>query len=366
MDLVLLPLIRESGPISFETFMELALYHEEFGYYSDPGRLRVGREGDFATNVSVGETFGRLLALRLYQFWQGQGRPKPFHILELGPEDGSLALDILNWSLNIDEEYHQALTYLACEHSSRKRSSLETRFAEIASSPEVCALPTSRVGDCGVILANEVLDALPVRLLRRSSDRWQEKLVSEEEGSLIWAEREFCSPLPMADPLPFPEGYQTEVSLRLPSFFASLAPLFDRSLSLFIDYGFSSEDYYHPDRTEGTLRTYAHQQAGDNPLQSPGLIDLTAHVDFTTTLRAAEQAGFQGLGFARQESYLTFLAQSVLQQVGGNDLSFIRQFRTLTHPGFFGSRFQVLELTRGISPGSFSFPCPNDGLVHLA
>ena len=365
MEEVLRPRLTKGEAIPFDQFMELALYHEEHGYYSDPSRTRVGRAGDFATNMSVGETFGRLLASRLHELWRAHGSPGTLHLFELGPEDGSLALDILKWARELSSEFHAALRYLACEHSARKRVALEARLATSGEEFLVVAnTPHERQGDLGIVLANEVLDALPVDLIRFQDGRWHQRQVTLQGDALGWHDLpiddpEIPAPLPSLAP-----GYQTEVCRRLPSFFADLTPLFDRGLFLFIDYGFTSEDYYHPDRTAGTLRTYAGHQASDDPLDAPGLRDITAHVDFTAVASAARDAQLRVLGFARQESYLTSVATPLLRSLseGSVPLSFIRQFRTLTHPGFFGSKFHVLELSKGeLAPG-FVFPCPTHDL----
>jgi len=363
---VLRPLLQQDGALPFSRFMELALYHEDHGYYSDPTRHRVGRTGDFATNVSVGPAFGHLLARRLQQVWESHDKPTTFPVLELGPEDGSLALDILHAAREIGPDFHHALHYIACDPQEQKRKALAARFA--LSPDDTPAIVRSPVGlryPFGAVIANEVLDALPVRLVRRSRDSWVERLVSLEDGALGWTEapvREDALGNHLQSlPGNLPEGYQTEVCLQLTPFFHELSQVFDTALHLFIDYGFERDDYYHPDRNEGTLQTYAHHQAGTNPLESPGQRDLTTHVDFTSTVEAARQSGLRLLGCARQESYLTTLAAPFLTSLPDNPATptFIRQFRTLTHPGLFGSRFHVLELTQGAVSPLLAFPCPN-------
>lgn len=364
---ILRPLIEKEGPLPFRRFMELALYHEEHGYYSDPQRQRVGRRGDFSTNLSVGESFGRLLATRVHEFWTAHQSPAVLPVLELGPEDGSLALDLLKWSRRIDPAFHAALNYSACEHSARKRATLAERFAESGEERlAVTETPRSRQGEFGVLLANEVLDALPVDLLRFDGETWHQRLVGlDQQSALTLLDDKKDDPRALSRlGSSFPENYQTEYCDQHSTFFNDLAPLFDRGLFLFIDYGFTHDDYYHPDRTEGTLRTYLDHQAGDDPLDSPGLRDITSHVNFTAATNSARSAGLRLHGFARQESYLTHLAAPLLRALpdGPESLSFIRQFRTLTHPGFFGSRFQVMELTKGDLDPGFHFPCSSQAL----
>ena len=352
--------------------MELALYHGEHGYYSDPDRHRVGRTGDFATNVSVGPAFGCLLARRLHHVWECHERPSSFPVVELGPEDGSLALDILHAAREICPRFRQALHYIACDPSERKRQALATRFAGSPDgTPAIVSSPVEIHYPLGVVIANEVLDALPVHLVRRSRDSWVERLVSLEDGDLGWTE----APIPggpllehlQSLPADLPEGYQTEACLQLTPFFHDLSGIFDTALHLFVDYGFDRDDYYHPDRNEGTLQTYAGHRAGTDPLDAPGQRDITAHVDFTSAVEAAHRAGLHLLGSARQESYLTTLAAPFLSSLPDvpETSSFIRQFRTLTHPGLFGSRFHVLELTQGAVSPRLTFPCPDQMRTSL-
>ena len=363
LDHVLRPLIEREGPLPFASFMELALYHEEYGYYSDPARTRVGRTGDFATSVSVGNAFGRLLSIRIYQAWEAHGKPASFSVLELGPEDGSLARDILWAARKQDPSFHRALDYVACEPSTRKREALASSFAATGE-PKLSVVSTSKVHRSrrGVILANEILDALPVHLVRFSSGEWKELLVTLGNNYLDWDEAPIPSG-PLQDhlanlPSGLPDGYTTEVCLQLLPLFHELAGTFDDSLLLFIDYGFERSDYYHPDRTEGTLQTYAGHRAGTNPLEDPGQRDLSTHLEFTSMREAAHAAGLHPLGSARQESYLVHLASGLLKGLssGEDDHEFLRQFQTLTHPAFFGSRFHAFEFAKGEISSSLSFP----------
>jgi SAM-dependent MidA family methyltransferase len=356
-------MIKESGPLSFSSFMELALYHEEFGYYTDPTRTRVGQTGDFATSVSVGATYGRLLALRIHQVWEAHGNPQVFPVLEPGPEDGSLALDILRAAREQDPAFHQALHYTACEPGTRKREALADRFADTGETNlRVVAAATEAKAEWGIILANEVLDALPVHLVRWSGRSWQEIFVGLESEKLAWNMAP-CSDSPLSDhlaklPTDLPEGYTTEVCMGLFPFMKELAATFEDTLLLLVDYGFERSEYYHPDRCEGTLQTYTRHQVGKDPLEAPGERDLSTHLDLTSVGEAAQAAGLTSLGSARQESYLVHLASEFLQNLSspGADREFLSQFQTLTHPAFFGSRFHFLEFAKGPISSGLVFP----------
>ena len=310
--------IESSGPLSFEEFMGLCLYHEDNGYYSDPERHRVGRQGDFVTSVSVGALFGTLLAHRLHDAWHRAGRPGEMMVLEPGPEGGHLACDLLAAAQDLDPDFRSALHYRACEQNPRKHEILRTTLSGSgAPSPRVVTSPAQCRAPCGVVLANEVLDALPVRLVRFHRGTWLERRVTLNGDALAWTETPPAHPELQealeALPGPFPEDYQTEICLGYPPFLRSLAEVFDRALVLFIDDGFSRSDYYLPGRSRGTLRTYRGQQAGDDPLLAPGTQDLSAHVEFTRLRDAGLAAGLVPHGFTRQEAYLTALATPLLQ-----------------------------------------------------
>ncbi len=360
---VLAPLIKEGGPLSFCRFMELALYHEEFGYYTDPGRRRVGKTGDFATSVSVGAAYGQLLAIRIHQVWEAHGRPQIFSVLEIGPEDGSLAIDILQAARQQDNAFYRALHYAACEPSARKREVLVDRFAATGEQNlRVVGSPTGAKAEQGIVLGNEVLDALPVHLIRWSRSSWQEMYVGLKDEKLVWTMVP-CSEGHLSDhlsklPVDLPEGYTTEVCLNLFPLMKELAATFEDGLVLLVDYGFERSDYYHPDRCEGTLQTYARHQVGKDPLEAPGEHDLSTHLDLTSVREAAHDAGLTPLGSARQESYLVHLASGLLQNLSSPeaDREFLGQFQTLTHPAFFGSRFHFLEFAKGPISSGLAFP----------
>lgn len=369
-----LALIASDGPMPFSRFMETALYDPDGGYYTDSDRPRIGRSGDFFTSVSVGPLFGRLLGRRLRDFWDHLGRPEEFHLLEPGPEGGQLALDILQAARDHDPEFHQALRYHACEPVPAKQARLQSRF-DAAGCPNARAVsaPDAVRGRFGAVLANEILDALPVHLVTFQSGKWLERYVTAKENELSWTLQPIrCPDLAAATTalgLGFPDGYTTEVCLRHPPFLASLAACFEHSLMILIDYGFSREDLYLPARTEGTLRTYRNHHAGDSPLEDPGTRDITAHVNFSAVLDTGRRLGLHALGFTRQERYLTAIATPILHQLvpeSPDTTSFVRQFQTLVHPSLLGSKFHVLEFSKNVSapnPDPFQFD-PN-GLCHL-
>lgn len=345
--------IELEGSLSFAAYMAETLYHPDWGYYSAPERTRVGQKGDFFTSVSVGNTFGRLLAARLHSFWQINQSPSEFHLIEPGPESGHLALDLLAAAEALDPAFRAALRYHAIEPSAKKREALGNRLAE-ASNTEIHPSASDLRFSFGAVLANEIVDALPVHLIEWSEGTWQERRVAFDNDEFIWTTAPITCPdlqqaLPDIQPAPA-DGYTTEICLGYSAFLAPLAEALESGLLLFIDYGHAEAEYYAPTRTTGTLQTFHQHQATDSPLTHPGTQDITAHANFTRLLEVARQLGLEANGFTRQERYLTSLAEPLLSSLDPTSAEFqhtIRQFRTLTHPFMLGASFHMLEFLKG-------------------
>jgi SAM-dependent MidA family methyltransferase len=330
--------IAESGPISFADYMARCLYHPELGYYARPKVPVVSKKGDFITSVSVGPVFGKLLAHRLHKFWQANGSPEVFTILEPGAHDGTLCLDILEAIRALDPDFARAVNYLVHEPLPARRKLLQEKLQEKAS---VIATPSEANAEIGALIANEILDALPVPLFLKSGDKWHEALVASDGDSLDWDTRPTTPSLPAN----LPEGYVTEGPPDLSLFLTPLSAIFKKALFIWIDYGLDEETLYHPARTAGTLRCYSKQRSNVHPLDNPGEQDLTADVNFTAVEKIAASLGFQIHPAMNQSRYLTYCGKNWL--LSGPTPQEVGQFQTLIHPSQFGSRFYALEMTKG-------------------
>lgn len=332
--------------------MAEALYHPDFGYYARETR-QVGRGGDFYTSVSVGPLFGRLLARRLLQWWENAGSPEKWRLIESGAHDGTLAADILTELQSLSPTAFAALEYAIPEPLPRLQAAQRETLAafpavRFLASPAALAenpLP-------GIAFGNELLDALPFHVIEWRDGQWHECLVALENDRFVWQ----LDPAPLSAALqdaladlpgPFPEGYRTEVRTCFAGFFQPLLNSLTSGLLIWPDYGYERDDYYHPDRTTGTLRTFSKHRAAEDPLAAPGEMDITAHVDFTAAARAAESLGCRPSPLRTQSTWLTALAREwLLAQEGQPDFAGLRQFQTLTHPGHLGTRFHILELSK--------------------
>ena len=336
--------ILAAGPMRFDRFMEMALYHPGLGYYAKTGGLpAIGRPGDFFTSVSVGPLFGRLLARQFHQMWQGLGKPRPFGVIEQGAHDGRLARDILEWCRAETPDFFDAMGYGIVRPSGSAPAMLAEFAGRITCFEDLESLAVEQ----GVFFSNELADAFPVRRITRLSGEWREQHVDVKGEKLAWTDQpiEDAELIRAVRGLPTIEGYTTEINLRARHWIGQVARAIHRGYVLTIDYGWPASIYYAPFRTGGTLTARVQHQTVDDPLADPGDRDITAHVDFSALARAGEAAGLVTLGFLDQQRFLTGVAHDELNGTEGPRVNLqenLRAWNTLTHPEHLGARFQVL------------------------
>lgn len=345
--------IRAAGPMRFDRFMEMALYHPGSGYYTKPGGPSpIGRSGDFFTSVSVGPLFGRLLARQFFQMWQLLEQPNPFWIIEQGAHDGQLACDILEWCRAETPEFLDAIRYAIVQPAGA--ASIHQKCAP---EPELVSYMTwfenlaalAAEQPAGVFFSNELVDAFPVRSIAHRSGQWLEQHVEIKAGALHWTDRPI-EDAELADaiaalPLPAVEGYVTEINLRARRWIAEVGQALQRGYVLTIDYGYPAALYYAPFRSSGTLTAYVKHHGVDDVLAEPGMRDITAHVDFTALARAGEKAGLATLGFLDQQHFLMGVAHDELSGASGPLVKIqpnLGAWNTLTHPDHLGADFYAL------------------------
>jgi SAM-dependent MidA family methyltransferase len=347
-------LAAAGGWLSFERFMELALYAPGLGYYS-AGSWKLGSGGDFVTAPEVSELFGRCVAQQCAEVLRAMGGGE---ILELGAGTGSLATSILR-ALDAEgvlpERY--AILEVSGDLAARQRARLDALpphlRARLVWLEQLPPVPLT-----GVILANEVVDALPVRRFTLRGDAVHELGVALGPGGTLEASARppdaalaaACVAMFGAPPRSLPEGYTSEVNLRLAAWIASLAASLERGAVLLFDYGLPRAHYYHEQRAAGTLRCHFRQRAHDDPFVNVGLQDISAWVDFTRLAEAATAAGLEVSGFATQAAVL--LALGLERMVAGAPDARSRarlagEARRLIMPEEMGEAFKVMALSRG-------------------
>ncbi|NNE90879.1 MAG: hypothetical protein HKN23_04465 [Verrucomicrobiales bacterium] len=346
---------RESASLSFAEFMDICLYHEDLGYYADPTARKIGRSGDFFTSVSVGDTFGLLLARDIRRNF---GDGERFAIVEQGAHDGQLALDIMVALDDLGVENLEG--YFIVEPREKIRANLGKKIESTGYVRRINPVGSfAEVGpfDTGIFLANELLDAIPVHRVIFEEGNWKELRVTVNRGGFAW----LPSAIESGSRLEFetnrfgtnfPEGYTTEVCLALESWASGLLGLFrERGVFRVIDYGLEEADYLAPHRTSGTLQCYRNHRKSENPFELPGETDLTAHVNFSHLQRAAESAGFRNFRLTDQHHFLVHAAEDWLREIDGQPpdsagAKRLRQFQTLIHPTMMGRSFQVAEFEK--------------------
>jgi SAM-dependent MidA family methyltransferase len=354
--------IAKLGPISCERFIELALYHPRLGYYSQD-RQRIGRRGDFITNVSVGKLFGEILADQIVELWEILGRPPQFTIVEAGAETGELASDLLN---RLCQSWPAiSWRYVIAEPNERKQEQQKRRLhgksdeQELVPSSSVCWVKRLDELDplTGIILGNELLDAIPTRVVEFSEDQWREVCVALKDDTFKFSLKPIKDPRLAARidkiPLPLPQPYRTEVNLAATDWIGDAAKTLRRGFVLLIDYGYSRSDYYSPLRTEGTLTAYRNQQRQENIFEGIGETDITAHVDFTAIAEAGLEAGCQLLGFTDQHHFMIGAGESRMRAFeddkGRKERDqFLRAYKMLMHPEMMGLAFKYLLMGKGV------------------
>ena len=344
--------IRKRGPISCERFIELALYHPRLGYYSQE-RLRIGRRGDFITNVTVGKLFGEILADQIVELWEILGRPPEFTIVEAGAETAELAADLLDRLCKTWPAV--SWKYVIAEPNERKQEQQRQRLT--GSSVRWVTRLDALEPITGIILGNELLDAMPARVVEFSGDRWREVCVGLEEKAFKFNLEPIEDPRLTAMigkiPLPLPEHYRTEVNLAAMDWTRNAAANLRRGFALLIDYGYARTDYYSPLRTEGTLIAYRNQQRQVNIFEGIGETDISAHVEFTAIAETGLEAGCQLLGFTDQHHFMVGAGESRMRASEDSDDrrlrdQFLRAYKTLMHPEMMGLAFKYLLMGKDV------------------
>jgi SAM-dependent MidA family methyltransferase len=353
--------LQRHGPVPFPWFMEQALYHPEFGYYTS-SRLRIGREGDYYTNVSVGRLYGQLLASQLIEMWKLLGGPSRFTIVEEGAEDGQLAMDILSAIAAESIQAAESIRYLILEPLPGKQSQQRARFDPALLGKVTWATRLTDL-DCitGAFISNELVDAMPVHLVLYDENEWSELRVDLSGDNFGFVPAKIVTP-ELAEalgklPLPLFSPYRTEVNLAATRWIQTIGHKLERGFILIVDYGFPRNEYYKPERTEGTLSCYTRHRRSSNPLERPGQIDITAHVDFTSLAEAATRASLKVAGYTDQHHFMVGAGESRLlafekavqtEGLTPSASAFLGPYRTLMHPGTMGMAFKFLLLTKGL------------------
>jgi len=334
------------GAIPFSRYMELALYAPGLGYYS-AGARKFGAAGDFVTAPEISPLFSRCLARQCAEVLKQTGGS----LLELGAGSGVMAADMLLelQALGcLPEEY--LILEVSAELKERQRQTLIAKATGLAS--RVRWLDVLPEKFTGVMVGNEVLDALPVEHFLKRPGGFDEYCVRAEGEGFAWDTRpagaQLAAVLQAFETTlsaPLAAGYVSEIGLGVMPLVSSLAASLTRGALLLLDYGYPRNAYYHAERSMGTLMCHYRQRAHDDPFLYPGLQDITAHVDFTAVAEAGMTAGLELAGYTTQAHFLMALGVAGL---AGADMRAAQQVKLLTLPEEMGERFKAIGFSRDL------------------
>ena len=359
-------IVCERGPLTVAAFMDLALYHPEFGYYARAAR-RSGRAGDFFTSVDVGPLFGELLALQIVEMaalLQARSPDSTFDLVEVGAGNGRLAVDVLGAIGRSHSDLLQRLRLSLVEASPAARAAQGETLRGIFDRPFASSesLPD---GIEGVVFANELLDAFPVHQVVMRDDGLKEVYVEAGRADLLGPPPLRIREGPLSTPalaeylerlqVELEPGWRTEINLGAVAWIREIARRLRRGFVVLIDYGHEAYDLYSASHSAGTLTTFSRHTSGTSGgndsvppwLEHPGDQDITAHVDFTSVRAAAEAEGLTTIGFLDQTYF-------ILGLIGAQDAGRTPAFRerlalkTLLMPGGLGSTMKVLVFGKGV------------------
>lgn len=359
-------IFAQGGWVSFSRYMELALYAPGLGYYT-AGAHKFGEAGDFITAPELSPLFGRTMARQVAEIMAGSSSC----ILELGAGSGKLAADILS---ELEKIGHLPERYMILEVSAdlraRQQVLLIQRLPQLFN--RIHWLDTLPENFSGAIVANEVLDALPVHVVRWQDSTWHEMGVVQSDSGFAWQAREILDPelLQLAQQVQVRDNYVSEICLAARGLVNSLASRMTQGVMIFIDYGFGGREYYHPQRSSGTLMCHYRHRAHDNPFFLPGLQDITAHVNFTDIAEVGIEAGLELLGYTNQAFFL--INCGITELLNETDPENLREYlplsgqlQKLTSPAEMGELFKVIALGKNfvMSPSSDSEQAASTGML---
>ena len=365
-ELIIDEIKQQGGKIPFIRYMELILHAPALGYYS-AGAHKIGAAGDFITAPEISPLFSQCIARQCQQVLQGIGGGE---ILEVGAGSGAMACELLRELERLEclpDRYY--ILDLSADLRQRQRDHLQQEVPQLMARIQwLDALPAN--GFKGVVLANELLDAMPVHLVRFDPEHPVERYVGWDGERFIWCDGEMSDARLTAATAHiinecgaelFDADYISEVNLAATDWVETIAAMLEQGVILLIDYGFPRHEYYIPERREGTVMCHYRHQAHSDPLILPGLQDVTAHVDFTAIAECAVAAGLDVAGYTSQAHFLlgsglmALLAESAEKTSREEQVIQAQAIKRLTMPHEMGELFKVIALSRDIEPGLIGF-----------
>jgi len=378
-------LINKNGPITFAKFLELALYHKDYGYYR-AGRTRIGKEGDYYTSPCVHPAFGEIIGRFIYKVYKSLDIQE-LTIVEMGAGKGYLALDILDSIKRNQPQFYSNLNYLIVEISptliAKEKNILKDHLHKIRFHSSISEIENEKV--IGVFISNELLDSFPFHRIKYIKNKFQEiylDLLHDEFTEILdnLSTGELKNYIDRYD-LEFVEGQELEINLDAKQWLLDVSRIISKGFVVTIDYGFHASELFSPIRTKGTFMCFYKHVANENPYNKIGEQDITAHVDFSNLIRVGESVSLNTLKYTTQGQFLIDwgilnIIESYSKKSKTNEISYqkdILAIKNLFLPELMGDKFKVLIQSKNLkneintfypeSPLKVSFERPGDKYI---
>ncbi len=346
--------IAKKGKITFADYMNLALYHPKYGYYTSE-KEKIGKKGDYYTSSDVHPVFGELIAGQLEQMWKISGKGK-FTVVEMGAGKGWLCYDIISSIKDRFPEFLEKIDYKIVEISNDlvvKQSDILQRFEDRISWESFSSDGFSFKPINGCFLSNEFVDSLPVHQVTVRNGCLQEIYVTTRDSEFLEITDELSDPV-LKDyfkelNINLKEGQRAEVNLNALIWIRNISHYLKRGFIITIDYGYLAKDLYSEDRYKGTLMCYYKHTTSENPFVRVGNQDITSHVNFNSLMQAGSEAGLKTTGFTKQSHFLIALGILDKMKESYGDIGSILKMKTLLLPGGMGDIFKILIQHKGIN-----------------
>ncbi|MCP4266054.1 MAG: SAM-dependent methyltransferase [Candidatus Brocadiaceae bacterium] len=350
-------LVNKKGKITFADFMELALYHPRYGYYTSE-KEKIGKTGDYYTSSDVNPVFGELIARQLEQMWRLMGKSK-FTIVEVGAGKGWLCYDIISFIRNEYPGFFEKMDYKIVEISQslieKQRGTLTGMEKKVSwESISTDGLSIGSVEGC--FISNEFVDSLPVHQVILDNDHLKEIYVKVKDGRFCEVIDELSSSALRnyfkESKINLIEGQRAEVNLKVLDWVKDISSCLNKGFVITIDYGHLAEALYSEERYRGTLMCYYEHTTNENPYERIGHQDITSHVNFSSIMLEGSRFGLNTTGFVRQSNFL--IALGILNKMNDlqGDISKLLTMKNLFLPGGMGDVFKVLIQHKGVDgPG---------------
>ncbi|MFZ6017344.1 MAG: class I SAM-dependent methyltransferase [Nitrospirota bacterium] len=343
--------IQIEGPITFETFMEIALYEPGLGYYTSD-KTGIGRAGDYYTSPHLHPAFGAMIGRQLEEMWEIMGRPSNLQVVEMGSGAGYLCKDMLDYLKN--RKIFNSLNYTIVELNPTMRERQKNLLFNFLDKVRWISSLRELNNIRGCILSNELLDSFPVHLIEME-DEIKEVFVTAEGERLIEIKRQ-----PSTDEISdyleefsieLQKGHRTEINLKINEWLKKINDVLTEGFILTVDYGYPAWDYYSEERNRGTLLCYHEHQVNENPYQNIGEQDMTAHVNFSSVKNWGEDLGLKTLGFCPQGTFLIALGiDEIIRELYENSTDYlfeVAKIKGLILPGTMSESHKVMIQYKG-------------------